>query len=146
MIKAPNTCFSQNSVYVFWNSCKTIFQTHPKSCASKPKLDLEMLACVCAREHNRNSCKVTRKPWKRTNGKERSPISDMINRVVKNMSAPVTVLHVTPMGAYRSDGHVGTWSDKPSVPDCSHWCLPGVPDMWNEILFSYFLLQKDGAN
>ncbi|KAJ1395787.1 PMR5 N-terminal domain [Sesbania bispinosa] len=94
---------------------------------------------------NRNACKVTRKPWKRTNGRDRSPISDMINRVVKNMSAPVTVLHVTPMGAYRSDGHVGTWSDKPSVPDCSHWCLPGVPDMWNEILFSY-LLPKVGAN
>lgn len=69
----------------------------------------------------------------------------MINRVVKNMSVPVTVLHVTHMSAYRSDGHVGTWSDNPSVPDCSHWCLPGVPDMWNEILFSY-LLQKEVAN
>ncbi|XP_061348158.1 protein trichome berefringence-like 7 [Gastrolobium bilobum] len=94
---------------------------------------------------NRNACKVSRRPWKRTNGKDRSPISDMINRVVKKMSAPVTVLHVTPMGAYRSDGHVGTWSDNPSVPDCSHWCLPGVPDMWNEILFSY-LLPKHGVN
>ncbi|TKY74162.1 trichome berefringence 7 [Spatholobus suberectus] len=93
---------------------------------------------------NRNSCKVTQRPRKRTNGKERNPISDLINRVVKNMSAPVTVLHVTPMTAYRSDGHVGTWSDKPSVPDCSHWCLPGVPDMWNEILLSYFL--PKGAN
>ncbi|XP_014522349.1 protein trichome berefringence-like 7 [Vigna radiata var. radiata] len=94
---------------------------------------------------NHNSCKVTQKPWKRTNGKERSPISDMISKVVKNMSTPVTVLHVTPMTAYRSDGHVGTWSDKPSVPDCSHWCLPGVPDMWNEILLSY-LLPKEEAN
>lgn len=88
---------------------------------------------------------MARRPWKRTNGRDKSPISDMINRVVKKMTVPVTVLHVTPMGAYRSDGHVGTWSDKPSVPDCSHWCLPGVPDMWNEILFSY-LLPKDGAN
>ncbi|KAL1309780.1 hypothetical protein HN51_052486 [Arachis hypogaea] len=88
---------------------------------------------------NHNACKVSRNPWKRSNGKERSPISDMINRVVKNMSVPVTVLHVTPMSSYRSDGHVGTWSDNPSVPDCSHWCLPGVPDMWNEILFSYLL-------
>ncbi|XP_027339277.1 protein trichome berefringence-like 7 [Abrus precatorius] len=94
---------------------------------------------------NHNACKVTRKPWKRTNGREKSPISDMINRVVKNMSAQVTVLHVTPMTAYRSDGHVGTWNDKPSVPDCSHWCLPGVPDMWNQILLSYFL-PKQGPN
>jgi hypothetical protein len=88
---------------------------------------------------------VTKRPWKRTNGKDQSPVSDMIKRVVKNMSVPVTILNVTPMDAYRSDGHVGTWSDNPSVPDCSHWCLPGVPDMWNEILFSY-LLQKDVAS
>ncbi|KAG5036165.1 hypothetical protein GLYMA_04G240700v4 [Glycine max] len=88
---------------------------------------------------NHNSCKVTKRPWKRTNRKERNPISNMINKVVKSMSAPVTVMHVTPMTAYRSDGHVGTWSDQPSVPDCSHWCLPGVPDMWNEILLSYLL-------
>ncbi|WJX40341.1 Protein trichome berefringence-like 7 [Trifolium repens] len=95
--------------------------------------------------NNHNACKVTKRPWKRTNGKDRSPVSDMIKRVVKNMSVPVTILNVTPMDAYRSDGHVGTWSDNPSVPDCSHWCLPGVPDMWNEILFSY-LLQKDVAS
>jgi len=104
-----------------------------------------MLFVFCGSGQNHNSCKVTQQPWKRSNGKERSPISDMISKVVKNMSLPVTVLHVTPMTAYRSDGHVGTWSDKPSVPDCSHWCLPGVPDMWNEILLSY-LLPKEEAN
>lgn len=59
------------------------------------------------------------------------------------MTFPVKVVHVTPMGAFRSDAHVGTWSDNPSVPDCSHWCLPGVPDTWNEIIFSN-LLSKNG--
>lgn len=88
---------------------------------------------------NRNSCKVTRRPSLRLRGKEHSVISDTILDVVKNMKAGVKVLHVTPMGAFRSDAHVGTWSDKPKVPDCSHWCLPGVPDMWNEILFSHLL-------
>lgn len=53
------------------------------------------------------------------------------------MTVPVTTMYVTPMGSFRSDAHVGTWSDNPTVPDCSHWCLPGVPDAWNEILFSY---------
>lgn len=60
-------------------------------------------------------------------------------KVVRKMTVPVTVLHVTPMGAFRSDGHVGSWSDNPSVQDCSHWCLPGVPDMWNEIFFFYLM-------
>lgn len=80
-------------------------------------------------------------PMSRVKGLDHSPISDAIVKVVKNLSIPVTLLHVTPLGAFRSDAHVGTWSDNPSVPDCSHWCLPGVPDTWNELLFS-FLLNK----
>ncbi|PPD76721.1 hypothetical protein GOBAR_DD26353 [Gossypium barbadense] len=92
---------------------------------------------------NRNSCKVTRRPWLKTKGRDHSRISDIIIDVVKKMTTPVTVLHVTPMGAFRSDAHVGTWSDKQSVADCSHWCLPGVPDTWNEILLS-MMLSKDG--
>ncbi|KAL9234202.1 hypothetical protein vseg_009097 [Gypsophila vaccaria] len=91
---------------------------------------------------NHNTCKVTRRPMSTTQGREKNSITDAILKVVKKVSVPVTALHVTPMGAYRSDAHVGTWSDNPSVPDCSHWCLPGVPDMWNEIVFAY-LLHKD---
>ncbi|CAL5384551.1 unnamed protein product [Camellia sinensis] len=90
----------------------------------------------------RQKCKVTRQPLSKIKGKEQSPFSDIIQNVVKNLSVPVTVLHVTPMGAFRSDAHVGTWSDNPSVPDCSHWCLPGVPDMWNEILFLYLFSKE----
>ncbi|GAB2270347.1 Protein trichome berefringence-like 7 [Dionaea muscipula] len=90
----------------------------------------------------RNKCKVSPHPMPRTKGRERSPISDTIMKVVRNMSVPVMPLPVTSMGAYRSDAHVGRWSDNPSVPDCSHWCLPGLPDTWNEVLFSY-LLEKD---
>ncbi|KAL5776732.1 hypothetical protein ACOSP7_009658 [Xanthoceras sorbifolium] len=92
---------------------------------------------------NRNSCKVTRRPSSESKGRDRSPISDIIIKVVKRMAVPVTVMHVTPMGAFRSDAHVGTWSDNPSVPDCSHWCLPGVPDTWNEILFSLLLSKNE---
>ncbi|XP_031265946.1 protein trichome berefringence-like 7 [Pistacia vera] len=94
---------------------------------------------------NRNSCKVTRRPSSGTKGRDRGPISDIIINVVKKMAAPVTVLHVTPMGAFRSDAHVGTWSDNPLVPDCSHWCLPGVPDTWNEVLF-FHLWSTNGTS
>lgn len=87
---------------------------------------------------NGHICKVTEKPMMYTSEMEyRSHFSDIIRKVVKNMSVPVTTMHVTPMGSYRSDAHVGTWSDNPTVPDCSHWCLPGLPDTWNQILFSY---------
>ncbi|KAJ0547865.1 putative PMR5 domain, PC-Esterase [Helianthus annuus] len=84
-----------------------------------------------------HTCKVTQKPLVRSKREYRSHFSDIIKKVVNNMSVPVTTMHVTPMGSYRSDAHVGIWGDNPTVPDCSHWCLPGVPDAWNEILFSY---------
>ncbi|XP_076887031.1 protein trichome berefringence-like 7 [Bidens hawaiensis] len=86
---------------------------------------------------NGHTCKVTKKPLVRSKREYRSQFSDAIKKVVNSMSVPVTTMHVTPMGSYRSDAHVGIWSDNPTVPDCSHWCLPGVPDAWNEILFSY---------
>ncbi|XP_008237680.1 PREDICTED: protein trichome berefringence-like 7 [Prunus mume] len=92
---------------------------------------------------NHNSCKVTQHPLSSSKGRDQSSISNIIIKIVRKMTFPVTVLHVTPMVAFRSDGHVGTWSDNPSVPDCSHWCLPGVPDMWNEILLSYLLPGND---
>ncbi|KAL9259434.1 trichome berefringence-like 7-like protein [Drosera capensis] len=94
---------------------------------------------------SRVKCKVTVHPTTRTKGRDRNPISDIILNVVKNMTVPVTPLHVTPMGAYRSDAHVGRWSDNPLVTDCSHWCLPGLPDTWNEFLL-FHLLGKDALS
>lgn len=82
---------------------------------------------------------MTRGPSLEVKERQRSPISDAIINAVGNVSVPVQLLHVTPMGAFRSDAHVGSWSDNPSVLDCSHWCLPGVPDMWNELLFSILI-------
>ncbi|KAM0902155.1 hypothetical protein ACQ4PT_019484 [Festuca glaucescens] len=26
--------------------------------------------------------------------------------------------------------------------DCSHWCLPGVPDTWNELLYALFMRRQ----
>ncbi|XP_062078400.1 protein trichome berefringence-like 7 isoform X2 [Humulus lupulus] len=90
----------------------------------------------------RRVCNVTQHPVFETEGREHSIFSDTVFDVVKNMTIPVTVLHITSMSAFRSDAHVGKWSDNPSVPDCSHWCLPGVPDVWNEILLSHLLVDE----
>ena len=94
----------------------------------------------CISNFTRRICNVTQHPVFETQGRERNIFSDTVFEVVKNMTLPVTVLHTTSLSAFRSDAHVGRWSDKPSVPDCSHWCLPGVPDVWNEILLSYLLV------
>ena len=69
----------------------------------------------------------------------------IVEEVILQMKTPVTLLNVTDLSAYRIDGHPSIYGKKPgnrysNIQDCSHWCLPGVPDMWNEIL--YFHLQS----
>uniref|UniRef100_A0A7N0T8S6 Trichome birefringence-like N-terminal domain-containing protein n=1 Tax=Kalanchoe fedtschenkoi TaxID=63787 RepID=A0A7N0T8S6_KALFE len=88
------------------------------------------------RDNNFRFCNVTKYPISETEGRDRSIFTDTILEVAKNMVVPVNVLQITSMSAFRKDAHVGYWSDSPSVPDCSHWCLPGVPDIWNEIVLS----------
>lgn len=82
---------------------------------------------------------MTQYPLYETNGNDYNVFSNIISEVVANMTATVTLLDVTYMGALRSDAHVGKWSDAPSALDCSHWCLLGIPDAWNELLFSNIL-------
>ncbi|KAJ9168060.1 hypothetical protein P3X46_019633 [Hevea brasiliensis] len=50
----------------------------------------------------------------------------------------VKLLDVTALSQLRDEGHISRFSitAKPGVQDCLHWCLPGVPDTWNEILFA----------
>ncbi|CAG7877910.1 unnamed protein product [Brassica rapa] len=61
---------------------------------------------------------------------------------------PVTVLNITQLSGYRKDAHTSIykkqWSpltkeqlaNPVSYSDCIHWCLPGLQDTWNELLFA----------
>ncbi|GKU87014.1 hypothetical protein SLEP1_g1475 [Rubroshorea leprosula] len=74
----------------------------------------------------------------------------IVEDIIAQMKTPVTLLNVTRLSAYRIDGHPSIYRKKPvdlrssSIQDCSHWCLPGVPDTWNELL--YFHLQSKQGN
>lgn len=48
----------------------------------------------------------------------------------------VRLLDVTALSRLRDEGHISRYSIKATqgIQDCLHWCLPGVPDTWNEIL------------
>ncbi|KAG2334818.1 hypothetical protein Bca52824_005998 [Brassica carinata] len=75
----------------------------------------------------------------------------VLERVLKGMRTPVTYLNITRLTDYRKDGHPSVYrkqslSDKEKktplkYQDCSHWCLPGVPDSWNEILYAELLVK-----
>ncbi|CAO1942506.1 unnamed protein product [Urochloa humidicola] len=88
---------------------------------------------------NQKVCEVTEQPTTEAKGNDRREFGDILADVVANTSVPVTVLNVTLMGAFRSDAHIGLWSHPNTILDCSHWCLPGVPDAWNELVFSHLL-------
>ncbi|TVU19463.1 hypothetical protein EJB05_35613, partial [Eragrostis curvula] len=90
-------------------------------------------------ETGNKTCEVTEQPSSEAKGNDKSEFGAILADVVSKMRNPVTVLNVTLMGSFRSDAHVGNWSYPPTVLDCSHWCLPGVPDTWNELVFSYLL-------
>lgn len=50
----------------------------------------------------------------------------------------VQLLDITGLSQVRDEGHMSRYSIRatPGMQDCLHWCLPGIPDTWNEILFA----------
>ncbi|CAH9113102.1 unnamed protein product [Cuscuta europaea] len=60
----------------------------------------------------------------------------------------ITYLNITKLSNYRKDGHTSIYkkqwgaltpeqlADPVTYADCIHWCLPGVQDTWNELLFA----------
>lgn len=78
---------------------------------------------------------------------EPDPIhNNYMSEVIQGMRyehSNVKFLNITYLTEFRKDAHPsryrepGTPEDAPQ--DCSHWCLPGVPDTWNEILYAQLL-------
>lgn len=62
--------------------------------------------------------------------------SVVVNKVLSRIKKPVVLLDVTTLSQYRKDGHPSGYSGEHSGEDCSHWCLPGLPDTWNELLYA----------
>lgn len=61
----------------------------------------------------------------------------VVKQVLSNMSTPVGWLDVTTLSQLRKDGHPSIYGLGGSKGnDCSHWCLAGVPDTWNQILYA----------
>lgn len=50
----------------------------------------------------------------------------------------VKLLDITALSQLRDEGHISGYSIRPAtgMQDCLHWCLPGIPDTWNDILFA----------
>ncbi|KAL7586701.1 hypothetical protein Lser_V15G39446 [Lactuca serriola] len=70
---------------------------------------------------------------------------------LKEKGVDVKMMNITQLTQYRKDGHPSIHrlfystlkakqlSNPSRYADCTHWCLPGVPDIWNELLLAYIL-------
>ncbi|XP_014502678.1 protein trichome birefringence-like 43 [Vigna radiata var. radiata] len=65
------------------------------------------------------------------------PAEIVLQKVLGSMSKRVNLLNITALSQMRKDGHPSVYGfgGKRSM-DCSHWCLPGVPDTWNLLLYA----------
>ncbi|PWZ46460.1 Protein trichome birefringence-like 34 [Zea mays] len=75
-------------------------------------------------------------------------------RTLEPRGIRVQILNITELSDYRKDGHPTVFrrqfvpltkeqiADPASYADCTHWCLPGVPDVWNEFLYGYLTQQS----
>lgn len=70
---------------------------------------------------------------------------------LQSVGVDVQILNVTQLSEYRKDAHPSIYrefwdsfsedqlANPSSYADCTHWCLPGVPDVWNELLYAYII-------
>ncbi|XP_078431560.1 TRICHOME BIREFRINGENCE-LIKE 38 [Wolffia australiana] len=64
------------------------------------------------------------------------PEQGVVKKVLSSMAKPVNLLDITLLSQLRKDGHPSTFSGDHSGMDCSHWCVAGVPDTWNQLLYA----------
>uniref|UniRef100_A0A803P0T2 Trichome birefringence-like N-terminal domain-containing protein n=1 Tax=Cannabis sativa TaxID=3483 RepID=A0A803P0T2_CANSA len=71
------------------------------------------------------------------------------NNITGSLKIPVHFLNITTLSEYRKDAHTSVHTirqgkmltpeqqaDPATYADCIHWCLPGLPDTWNEFLYT----------
>ncbi|KAF6136827.1 hypothetical protein GIB67_030112 [Kingdonia uniflora] len=82
-------------------------------------------------------------------------IVESVEQTLREMRTPVKYLNITKLSEYRKDGHPTVYTTKqeklltqeqrrkPEIyADCSHWCLPGLPDTWNTLLYASTILES----
>ncbi|KAL2508075.1 Protein PMR5 [Forsythia ovata] len=68
----------------------------------------------------------------------------VLETVIRDMNNPPYLLDITLLSEMRKDAHPSIYSgdltpgqraNPDHSADCSHWCLPGLPDTWNQLFY-----------
>ncbi|KAI7742245.1 hypothetical protein M8C21_033978, partial [Ambrosia artemisiifolia] len=61
------------------------------------------------------------------------PAEKVMEQVLSGVRKPVSLLNITRLSQLRKDAHVSSFNAFKGM-DCTHWCVSGVPDTWNQLL------------
>ncbi|KAK8933312.1 hypothetical protein KSP39_PZI015772 [Platanthera zijinensis] len=64
------------------------------------------------------------------------PQQGVVKNVLSSVTKPVYLLDITLLSQLRKDAHPSLFSGGHPEMDCSHWCVAGLPDTWNQILYA----------
>ncbi|KAI0491698.1 hypothetical protein KFK09_025958 [Dendrobium nobile] len=64
------------------------------------------------------------------------PEQGVVKNVLNTIGKPVYLLDITLLSQLRKDAHPSAYSGGHPGMDCSHWCIAGLPDTWNTILYA----------
>ncbi|KAK4592142.1 hypothetical protein RGQ29_016585 [Quercus rubra] len=86
------------------------------------------------------------KPGARNCAKETTPLSGstypsglpkpeyVVKDVLSTIKKPVHLLDITTLSQLRTDAHPSSYNVFKGM-DCTHWCVAGLPDTWNQLLY-----------
>ncbi|KAL1548856.1 Protein trichome birefringence-like 5 [Salvia divinorum] len=74
----------------------------------------------------------------------------IVEEILKETRVQAVLLNVTRLTNFRKDGHPSVYGKNVTQfkkvstrrQDCSHWCLPGVPDAWNELIYATLVARQ----
>ncbi|KAL6138937.1 hypothetical protein ACLB2K_064215 [Fragaria x ananassa] len=87
--------------------------------------------------------------WENSSDLKMMRVVENVLGELKTRGLDVQMLNITQLSQYRKEGHPSIYrkqwdvlteeqlTNPSSFADCIHWCLPGVPDVWNELLYAY---------
>ncbi|KAL5988389.1 Protein trichome birefringence-like 12 [Asimina triloba] len=81
-------------------------------------------------------------PKRKGANKEAREVNRLIQRALQGTG--IQLLDLTHLSEFRADAHPAIWLGKKDAvavwgQDCMHWCLPGLPDTWVDILSALIL-------
>ncbi|XP_072984557.1 protein trichome birefringence-like 37 [Typha latifolia] len=70
------------------------------------------------------------------------PQEAIVKNVLHSMSKPVYLLDISFLSQLRKDAHPSKYNGIQLREDCSHWCIAGLTDTWNQLLYAAILSWK----